>query len=67
MWRLRLKIAGLVVLAVLCVIAIASLITVEDRVIIYDCRMTEFHPDIPVKIKEECRKLMKENILRNTV
>jgi len=24
---------------------------------IYDCGMAEWHPDIPPKVKEECRKL----------
>ena len=27
----------------------------ETRV--YDCGMAEWHPDIPPKVKEECRKL----------
>jgi hypothetical protein len=53
--------------AILCVVAIMSLITVEDRVIIYDCRLAEFHPDFPPKAKEECRKLMKDNISRNII
>ena len=29
---------------------------------VYDCRMAEISPDIPLKVKEECRKL---NIQRN--
>jgi hypothetical protein len=24
----------------------------------YDCRLAEISPDIPLKVKEECRKLM---------
>jgi hypothetical protein len=27
---------------------------------VYDCGMAEWHPDIPTKIKEECRKLRYE-------
>jgi len=27
---------------------------------IYDCGMAEWHPDIPLKVKEECRKLKRE-------
>lgn len=27
----------------------------------YDCGMAEWHPDIPTKVKEECRKLRAEN------
>ncbi len=28
----------------------------EQRGRIYDCGMAEWHPDIPLKVKEECRK-----------
>jgi hypothetical protein len=24
---------------------------------VYDCSIAEFHPDYPIKIKEECRRL----------
>jgi hypothetical protein len=24
---------------------------------VYDCGMAEWHPDIPVEVKEECRKI----------
>jgi hypothetical protein len=54
-------------MAILCIVAIMSLITVEDRVIIYDCRLAEFHPDFPVSVKEECRKLIRDNISRNII
>lgn len=30
-----------------------------SRTVVYDCNMAEWHPDIPVKVKEECRKLRK--------
>jgi uncharacterized membrane protein len=33
-----------------------------ERTVKYDCSMSEFHPDYPVKVKEECRKLRQENI-----
>lgn len=28
---------------------------------IYDCSIAEFHPDIPPKVKEECRKKRMQN------
>jgi len=28
---------------------------------IYDCSITEFHPDVPPKVKEECRKRRIQN------
>lgn len=27
---------------------------------VYDCGMAEWHPDIPTKVKEECRRLRYE-------
>lgn len=32
-------------------------------VVRYDCPIAEIHPDYPIEIKEECRKLRAENIL----
>lgn len=29
----------------------------EPRVIRYDCTIAEFHPDIPIEVKEACRKI----------
>jgi hypothetical protein len=29
----------------------------EPRIIRYDCTIAEFHPDIPVEVKEACRKI----------
>lgn len=26
----------------------------------YDCSLSEFHPDYPVKVKEQCRELKRE-------
>lgn len=31
----------------------------------YDCGMAEWHPDIPPKVKEECRKIRTENFKEN--
>jgi len=27
---------------------------------VYDCRLAEWHPDIPKEVREECRKLKNE-------
>lgn len=32
------------------------------RTVVYDCRIAEFHPDIPPQVKEECRRILKEQI-----
>ena len=32
------------------------------RTVIYDCRLSEFHPDFPPSVKEECRKLIRDSI-----
>lgn len=37
--------------------AILGLFTTEGSVTrVYDCRMAEWHPDIPPAVKEECRR-----------
>lgn len=33
-----------------------------NRTVVYDCGMAEWHPDIPAKVKEECRKLRKSTV-----
>lgn len=33
----------------------------QDKV--YDCSMSEFHPDYPIKVKEACRDLNRSNKL----
>lgn len=31
-------------------------------VIVYDCRMAEWHPDIPIEVKEECRRMLSDEL-----
>jgi hypothetical protein len=35
--------------------------TVLPNEAVYDCRLAEISPDIPVQAKEQCRKLRMEN------
>lgn len=58
---------GILALFVIALIVIISLTDYGTRTVVYDCGMAEWHPDIPAKVKEECRKMRKENILKNTV
>jgi hypothetical protein len=51
----------LVVVAMLFLLAIILNVAPRKQVVI-DCRIAEISPDIPVRAKEECRKL---NIQRN--
>lgn len=45
------------VVAILAIIAaVLVLLSGEGRGKVYDCGMAEWHPDIPAKVKEECRK-----------
>ena len=32
--------------------------------VVYDCRDAHWHPDVPVEVKKECAKLMKEEFER---
>lgn len=36
----------------------------STNTVIYDCRDAHWHPDFPAKVKEECRKLLIEEIER---
>lgn len=33
----------------------------EERVRLYDCGMTEWHPDIPQDVREACRQRFKQS------
>lgn len=47
-----------IVALILLVLAFLVLVTVPDeRGKIYDCSLSEFHPDYPPEVKEECRKI----------
>lgn len=32
------------------------------RTVVYDCRMAEFHPDFPPDVREQCRKLIRDQL-----
>ena len=32
------------------------------RTVVYDCRLAEFHPDFPLDVREQCRKLLRDQI-----
>ena len=47
-----------VVALILLVLAFLILVTVPDNDgRVYDCTLSEFHPDYPPEVKEQCRKL----------
>ena len=55
-----LKIIGLSLAVLVLSLAMVGLIIIgntlpQERV--YDCGMADWHPDIPPKVREECRKL----------
>ncbi len=37
---------------------ISSILTIEVReeILVYDCSVAEFHPDVPQEIRDECKK-----------
>ena len=47
-------IIGFVVACVLWIFALSQVDMPEYRV--YDCGIAEWHPDIPIDVREECRK-----------
>ena len=46
------------VAVIICVIFLVSLDHPEGKT--YDCGMAEWHPDIPIAVKEECRRIRNE-------
>ena len=49
------------IVAILAVIAaVLILFSGDGRGRVYDCGMAEWHPDIPPKVKEECRRRARE-------
>ncbi len=52
------------VLATLVAIGIAWLIwlvTPAEQYRVYDCSLAEFHPDYPIEVREECRKIRQQS------
>ena len=47
-------IIGFIVACILWIVVLSQIDMPEYRV--YDCGMAEWHPDIPIDVKEECRK-----------
>jgi hypothetical protein len=51
-------------IAVLVAVALAWLLwlfTPYEQYRVYDCSMAEFHPDYPVAVREECRKIRQQS------
>ena len=44
------------VVAILAILAAVMYVDTGESYRVYDCGMAEWHPDIPPKVKEECRR-----------
>jgi hypothetical protein len=51
----------MVVLGLALISLLYSIHAVLPKEAVYDCRLAEISPDIPVRAKEQCRKLRMEN------
>lgn len=62
------RITLMVVMLLLVFVAIPYLLFIAPASVtrVYDCGMAEWHPDIPVEVKEECRKLRANKKLTQT-
>ena len=49
-------VAGFIAAIILLIATLMLLPGPGESVIIYDCGMAEWHPDIPKEVKEACRK-----------
>ena len=55
-----LKVIGLAFMFVGLLLATVGLIVVGNQLPgqkVYDCSLAEFHPDYPIQVKEECRRM----------
>ena len=50
----------LVLIALVAAIAVQFLQPAHFKEVMYDCRIAEISPDVPPKVKEECRKLQEK-------
>lgn len=48
------------ILLIIVVISMAMAFMQPRYTVKYDCRIAEISPDVPSKVKEECRKMMKK-------
>jgi hypothetical protein len=49
---------SIIVMVVLVGIAVSGLSS--NRQAVYNCTLAEFHPDFPIKAREECRRIRRE-------
>jgi len=61
---------GQLILAISLLVFAVYLLTDSHGVVVYDCRLAEISPDIPIDVKEECRRIrlqewQKQNIEKN--
>lgn len=52
---------ALLVLVLVFILAVFN----DNQPQVYDCRMAEWHPDIPKEVKEECRKMRNDQPKEN--
>ena len=50
----------LVIVALIAAIAVQFIQPAHLKEVMYDCRIAEISPDVPPKVKEECRKLQEK-------
>jgi hypothetical protein len=59
--RIGIALGGVLVLALtLALIIFGNSLMPQGR--FYDCSLAEFHPDYPVEVKNECRKLRSQKL-----
>ena len=57
----KIPVSLVLVLSILVFSIIAYIAIDKPTVVMYDCRIAEISPDVPVKIKQECRKKLNDN------
>jgi hypothetical protein len=55
------KYKALIVLFLTLIVSVLLLSDFGKQPKVYNCDIAEWHPDVPVDVKEECRRLRKEH------
>ena len=54
------KISITAIIVMLGLLLAILLLPIDEEIVVYDCGIAEWHPNVPEDVKEECRKRIRE-------
>ena len=61
MWKINWELYGAITAMFVCLYM--PFTVPQQRQVVYNCSIAEISPDIPVKVKEQCRNLAKQHTI----